>query len=687
MDRRSFRMLPSFDRRRTLAISLAAALGALCGTAAIGGQLSPGTLIPRAMFFATNSYSEVHFSPDGKWISYLRPVNGVNNLWIAPIAAPREGRVLTDFRTRGPDGYRWSADGTHILLMKDSGGEEVTQISAVDVRTGAIRDLGNDRAVRSVLVRTSADRPGIALIAHNERDQRYPDVYEVDLASGASKRVYTNTGKYTSFIAAPDLTPRIGVRVNENGSATYELLTGGRAGETLLTMPLVDLRSSRVIGLNKSGQLRLIDSRASDKADLVSIDIATGAVTRLAGAVSADIVNALMGDDGVLATLEDPGLKQWTVRSPKVAADFAAIEKEVGGQFTIEDQTPDDRKWLIQAITGNRPDRFFIWDRDARKATMLFSAKEQLKDQAVGETQPVVIPSRDGKQLVSYLTLPRGVALDGQGRLDKAIPMVLLVHGGPWLRDNQIYDEEAKWLADRGYAVLAVNFRGSVGFGKAFIAASNQEWSGKMHDDLIDAVNWAVGQGIADRGKTAIYGLSYGGYSTLVGLSFTPEVFACGVDLAGPSNLPELLSQMPDWWEPQLGPQFRTRVNDPRTEAGRADLWSRSPMARVDRIRVPLLVTNGANDPRVQPSQSDQIVAALDARKHPVTYVYYPDEGHVYEKQKTKVSFHAVAEHFLAKCLGGAAEPFGQDLAGSDLEVRTGAEFVPGLRASIDAAR
>lgn len=678
-----------FALRGGLAVCLAAAMVPAYVAAAPGAAASSRTLIPRSSLFATNTYSEVRFSPDGAWISYLRPVEGVNNIWIAPAASPSEGRVLTKFSVRGPDSYRWSADGAHILVMKDNGGEEVTQISAIDVRTGAIRDLGGDPTIRSTLLRTSKGRPGIALIANNARDRSYPDVYEVDLTTGERKRVYTNAGTYTSFVAAPDLTVSIGIRINENGSATYELLQGERAGETLLTLPLIDLRSSRVLGLSASGMLRMIDSRGTDKANLVSIDIATGKVTRLAEAVSADIIDVLTGGETneVLATLEDPKVKEWKVRSPDVAADFAAIEKEIGGQFLIEDQTPDDRKWLIQAITGNLPDRFFIWDRDARSATMLFSAKEPLQDRVVGETRPVVIPSRDGKSLVSYLTLPPGLALNGEGNLDKPVPMVLLVHGGPWLRDAQIYDEEAKWLADRGYAVLAVNFRGSTGFGKAFIDASHKEWTGKMHDDLIDAVNWAIGRGIADRSKTAIYGLSYGGYSTLVGLSFTPDVFACGVDLAGPSNLPELFSEMPDWWAPQLAPQFRTRVNDPRTKAGAADLWRRSPMSRADRIRVPLLVTNGANDPRVLPSQSDQIVNALKARNHPVTYIFYPDEGHVYEKQKTKVSFHAVAEHFLANCLGGAAEPFGNDLVRSDMEVRAGAAFIPGLEAAIDAAR
>jgi len=289
---------------------------------------------------------------------------------------------------------------------------------------------------------------------------------------------------------------------------------------------------------------------------------------------------------------------------------------------------------------------------------------------------PVVIKSRDGLDLVSYYTLPIGThADDGVPRPRKPLPMVLEVHGGPWGRDNWGFNPTHQLMANRGYAVMSVNFRGSTGMGKAFINASNMEWGGKMHDDLIDAVEWAVREGIADLDRVAISGGSYGGSATLVGLTFTPETFACGVDIVGPSNLLTLLESIPPYWEP-LVELWSTRVGDGRTEEGRAHLNERSPLNRVDQIRRPLLIGQGANDPRVKQTESDQIVRAMQDRNIPVTYVLYPDEGHGFARPENRLSFMAIAEAFLAEHLGGRFEPVGSDFEGSSMSIQTGRELV-----------
>ena len=277
--------------------------------------------------------------------------------------------------------------------------------------------------------------------------------------------------------------------------------------------------------------------------------------------------------------------------------------------------------------------------------------------------------------LVSYLTLPSDI--DG-ARPPAPLPMVLFVHGGPWGRDSWGYRSSHQWLANRGYAVLAVNYRGSTGFGKSFINASNKQWAGKMHDDLIDAVDWAVKAGIAKRDKVAIMGGSYGGYATLVGLTFTPEKFACGVDIVGPSNIVTLLEAIPPYWAPYKA-LFKKRVGDHTTPEGKAELMARSPITKVDRIVRPLLIAQGANDPRVKKDESDQIVNAMRAKKIPVTYLLYPDEGHGFRRPENSTSFNAVAEAFLAKCLGGKAQPIGDDFRGSSITVPIGAAHVPGL--------
>ena len=288
------------------------------------------------------------------------------------------------------------------------------------------------------------------------------------------------------------------------------------------------------------------------------------------------------------------------------------------------------------------------------------------------------IASRDNKTLVSYLTLPRSADANNDGKADAPVPLVLLVHGGPWARDSYGYGGYNQWLANRGYAVLSVNFRGSTGFGKDFTNAGNGEWAGKMHDDLIDAVQWAVKQGVTTQDQVAIMGGSYGGYATLAGLTFTPDAFACGVDIVGPSNLNTLLSTVPPYWA-SFFEQLAKRMGDPRTDAGKKWLTERSPLTRADQIKKPLLIGQGANDPRVKQAESDQIVKAMQAKNIPVTYVLFPDEGHGFARPENNKAFNAVTEGFLAQCLGGRAEPIGKDFTGSSISVPVGADGVPGL--------
>lgn len=327
--------------------------------------------------------------------------------------------------------------------------------------------------------------------------------------------------------------------------------------------------------------------------------------------------------------------------------------------------------------------RYYLYDRDRRDARFLFTNRTDLEGLPLAPMHGRVIRSRDGLNLVSYLTLPVWTDPDGDGVPGEALPTVLLVHGGPWARDSWGYNSMHQWLANRGYAVLSVNYRGSTGFGKSFINASNGEWAGTMHNDLIDAVDWMIAEGIADPDRVAIMGGSYGGYATLVGLTFTPEKFACGVDIVGPSNLRTLLGSIPPYWKPLMD-LWKTRVGDPFTEEGRAFLDSRSPLTYVDRIVKPLVIGQGANDPRVKQSESDQIVEAMKSRGIPVTYVLYPDEGHGFARPQNRLSFFAVTDAFLAQQLGGRSEPVGDDFQGSSIEVLQGATEVPGLTEALE---
>ncbi|MCK4754991.1 MAG: S9 family peptidase, partial [Calditrichia bacterium] len=323
-----------------------------------------------------------------------------------------------------------------------------------------------------------------------------------------------------------------------------------------------------------------------------------------------------------------------------------------------------------------------LYDRSEKKASFMFTNRKKLENAKLSKMHPVVIKSRDGMNLVSYLTLPFWTDTDIDARPDKPLPMVLFVHGGPWARNSWGYHTYHQWLSNRGYAVLSVNYRSSTGFGKDFINAGNLEWAAKMHDDLIDAVNWTIDQGIADKEKIAIMGGSYGGYATLVGLTFTPDIFACGVDIVGPSNLRTLLETIPPYWAPMIT-MFTTRVGDHRTEEGKKFLESRSPLNFVDKISKPLLIGQGANDPRVKQSEADQIVKAMQEKNIPVIYVLYSDEGHGFARPENRLSFNAVTDIFLATHLGGRSEPIGDDFENSSISVPNGKEYIKTLKEAL----
>jgi len=367
-----------------------------------------------------------------------------------------------------------------------------------------------------------------------------------------------------------------------------------------------------------------------------------------------------------------------------VADDLAYLGTVADGDISIASQSLDNQRWIVAFLLDDGPVKYYRYDRgDKPQATFLFNNRDDLEGLPLVKMQPEVIKARDGLDLVCYYSLPAGSDADGDLRPDEPLPMVLNVHGGPWARDDWGFDAEHQLLANRGYAVLSVNFRGSTGFGKGFINAGNREWAGKMHDDLLDAVDWAVKEKIADPKRIAIMGGSYGGYATLVGLTFSPETFACGVDIVGPSNILTLLSTIPPYWQPMVQ-MFKDRVGDFLSKEGKQFLTERSPLSHVEKIVRPLLIAQGKNDQRVKQAEADQIVREMQNKKLPVTYVLYPDEGHGFARPQNRLSFNAVSEAFLAEHLGGRYEPIGSAFEGSTITVPVGAEQVPGLKEALD---
>ncbi len=642
-------------------------------------------LIPRRVLFGNPDRAAVEVSPDGKQLSFLAPLDGVLNVWVAPVDNPQAARPVTKDKERGIRFYRWAYTNEHIIYLQDQKGDENWHVYAVHLASGELRDLTPLENVNARIENVTHRIPGEVLVAINDRDPQLHDIYRVDLASGERTLVEKNEQGFANYLVDDDLQVRFAMRFAPDGGMDMLVKGADGAWTPFERIPAEDSLTTSPAGFDKTGNvLYLIDSRGRNTGALFALDLTTGEKTLLAENERADLGDVLMHptEYTVQAVSFSYDRKQWQVLDPGIEADLKALRAVADGELEIVSRSLDDHVWIAAYLMDNGPVRYYRYERPQRHAEFLFTNRSALESQPLVKMYPAIIPARDGLQLVSYLTLPPGSDSDGDGRPEQPLPMVLNVHGGPWSRDSWGYDPEHQLLANRGYAVLSVNFRGSTGLGKDYVNAGNREWGGKMHDDLIDAVEWAVAQGIAQRDKVAIMGGSYGGYATLAGLTLTPEVFACGVDIVGPSNILTLIASVPPYWAPVLQ-MFKDRIGDFGTEEGRKLLTERSPLTHVDKIRRPLLIGQGKNDPRVKQAESDQIVQAMQERGIPVTYVLYPDEGHGFARPENRLSFYAVTEAFLARHLGGRYEPIGDAFEGSSIQVLTGAEQVPGLAEAV----
>lgn len=635
-------------------------------------------LIPREVLFGNPDRAAPLLSPDGKWLSYLAPHQGVLNLWIAPADDPTKATRVTNDNSGGIHFYRWAYTNRHILYVQDKDGDESYNVWCLDVANQAGTNLTRMTNVQARVVGVSPRTPDEIVVTLNDRDPQLHDLYRINLLTGARALLLENPG-YVGFVLDDRFNVRLALNLTLDGGKTLFRPNAQGAWESFIDISSTDALTSSPVEFDATGQfLYLTDSRNRDTAALVRLHLATGALETLAENARADVCGVLLHPTAraVQAVAWNYELVQWQAFEPLLAADFERLAEVADGTMEIVSRTLDDQHWLVAYLRDDGPLHYYRYDRPTKQATFLFTNRSELADVPLAKMRPVTIAARDGLPLVCYYTLPSWVDLTGPS--ESPLPLVLLVHGGPWSRDVWGLNPLHQLLANRGYAVLSVNFRGSTGFGKTFINAGDREWGGKMQDDLLDAVAWAVAAGLAAPKRVAIMGSSYGGYAALCGLTFTPDVFACGVDMFGPSSLVTFLSSIPPSWH-SLRALFATRVGEHETEAGRALLDARSPLAHVKRITKPLLIAQGANDPRVRQEESDQIVAALHDTGVPVTYVLYPDEGHGFSLPANSLSFIAVAEAFLAKHIGGRAEPIAAACAGSSISVPVGGAHVPGL--------
>jgi dipeptidyl aminopeptidase/acylaminoacyl peptidase len=627
------------------------------------GRMPP--LIPRQVLFAGPGRAKPAISPDGRRLAYLSPFKGVVNIFVKTLGRPDAqsgARAITRQTRRSVSRYFWAMDSGSLFYLLDSQGDENHRLHRVNLTTGRVTVL-TEKGVQARVVAVSKHHPGQLLVALNRRQRRLFDVYRLDLQTGRLVLDTQNPGTVVGWYV--DFGYRVrAARTMDPSGRTQLLVRDHRTAPWRVARTWRPPDQGRLVTFSRDGRsLVLLDNQGQDKARLIRLDLVTGRITELCADVRADLSRRVLihPDDLVVQAIGTHYLRlRWKVLDRRVRADFARLARLAGSlNFRVLNRTSDGGRWVVQISGDVRRSRYYLYDRARGTARFLFAVRPELERFGLAPMVPHVIRARDSLRLVSYLTLP-------PGRAPRRLPMVLLVHGGPWSRDRWRYHPWTQWLANRGYAVLQVNFRGSAGFGKGFLAAGNREWGRKMQWDLTDAVRWAVARGTADPGRVAIMGSSYGGYAALAGVAFTPSRYAAAVDLVGPSNLETLLASIPPYWKP-LGAIFRLRVGDRVTD--RRMLHRRSPLHFAHRIRTPLLIFGGQNDPRVKLVESEQIVRAIRRRGGKVRYVVYTDEGHGLRRAANRLDFAGRVEAFLARHLGGRAEPYVLQ-AGTSAEVR-----------------
>ncbi len=640
------------DQRGIRVTSLVIVVALLAGLSALlascGGSAEP-KLIPKSVLFGNPERMRARISPDGARLAYLAPSDGVINIWVRTIGE-EDDKVVTHDDNRGIYRYYWAQDGRHILYMQDAGGDENWLLYSVDIESGEVSALTPYEGVQVRLVEYSKHHPNTVVIAMNRQDPRLHDVYRLDLETGELTLAARNPGNIIGWMTDFDLKVRGALAMTPTGET--ELLVRDdedATWETVVSWGDEDSMVSSPIAFTKDGgSVLMIDSRNANAGRLVRLDLKTRELEVIAGDPTYDVSDVMLNPDTykVEAVSFTRARSEWMVLDRDVMADFEAISKLDDGDFSITSYDNDYNTWTVAFTKADGPVSFYLYDRGTKEGTFLFVHRPELEDYTLAPMEPISFTSRDGLTINGYITYPPGSSR-------RNLPMVLNVHGGPWARDQWGYNPEAQWLANRGYVCLQVNFRGSTGYGKDFLNAGDKEWGRKMQNDLVDAVNWAIDNGIADPERVAIYGASYGGYAALVGATFTPDVFCCAVPMMGPSNLVSFLESIPPYWTTMQEMMYK-RVGNPETES--EFLRSRSPLFKVDQVKIPMLIAQGANDPRVVQAESDQFVEAMRAKGLEVEYIVFEDEGHGFAKPENRLKFYGEAEKFLAKYLGGRVE-------------------------------
>jgi dipeptidyl aminopeptidase/acylaminoacyl peptidase len=615
-------------------------------------------LIDRELLFGDPEISGAQLSPDGQYVAFMKPWKETRNIWVKKTSQPfSTARLMTTETARPVGGYLWSRDSRYIVFVKDSAGDENFNVYAVDPSAAAAadtdappsRDLTHLKGVRVLLFSAPKADPDVLYIGLNDRDKSWHDLYKLNISTGERTLLRQNTDRIAAWIFDLKGNLRLAQRVQDSGD--QEILRVDPSGFTPIYTCNV-FETCDVVQFHKDGQRAYIQTNQGhlDLLTLALLDPATGQLETVESdplqRVDLGSVWFSEATDELVETQYSDDRDRRYFKDPAFEADFRWLETQFPGkEISVTSNTRDEAQWLIAVHGDTEPGETHLFDRKTRGLVFQYRIREKLAREWLAPMQAVRYKSSDGLEIPAYLTLPKGGAA-------KNLPVLIVVHGGPWARDDWGYDRNAQFFANRGYAVFMPNFRGSTGFGKKFLNAGNSEWGTRMQDDITWGAKYLVSEGIADPKRIGILGGSYGGYAALAGVAFTPDLYRAAVDIVGPSNLKTLLASLPPYWEAGRKIMY-ARMADPDTPEGNRWLEERSPLFSAEKIKTPLMVVQGANDPRVNRREAEQIVIALRDRGFPVEYLLAPDEGHGFARPVNNLAMFMAIEKFLAGHLHG----------------------------------
>lgn len=638
-------------------------------------------VIPRTVFTDNPEKAAPMISSDGEHLAWSAPYEGVMNVWVAPVGRLNEARPVTKSKDSPVNSFYWSANKNRLFFLKDEGGNEQYHVNMVNIATGVEKDLTPGKGFRAFLFSFNYGNPDEIAVLTNQRNPQCMDILKINVDNGKTDMIYPGDDGMQVYLDSK-LNIKTGVSYNADGEPEIYLYKGGK-WELKEKISFEDKMNTNLSAIERSGKYQYMDSSVGrNTSALYKINLETWEKTLVVEDEKSDSVDWISENKtgNYVAVGFNYERKYWKVIDDRFQKDIDFLTNFQDGDFSVTDTSPDDRFWLVSYVNDSGPAKYYLYNREAGKAEYLYSNRPDLDNLKLARMKPQVIKSRDGLDLVCFITLPPWTDPDNDGVPDQPVPLILNIHGGPYVRDSWGLDPTHQYFANRGYAVASVNYRGSWGFGKEFLNRGNGEWGGKIQDDFIDVADWAIDQKIAIPDKVAILGRSFGGYCVLSALTTTPEKFVCGVDVVGISNLITYMKSIPAYYKSMYNAYKKQIGGDPDTPEGKKYLESRSPINFVDKIVRPLLIGHGSNDSRVNVSESETIVKAMQAKKLPVTLCVFPDEGHQFQKPENKRAFYAIVEEFFGKHLGGRVEPMiADDFKDSSIDVKAGSDLFNGL--------